>query len=492
MAKKHFFIKWNTNQEEKQIKQSKVQAISDEGQRGDILTTNAVIQSNVNQVRGNNYTNYATQTKAIYEAYNARSKYGVGILSGLVDTRVAFIGGAGISIVAKSPATQKFIDNLLDKNKLRGSRWIEMLRLGEMEGKCLLNILPDKDNIVPKIRTFSWYVNNYEIETDPLDNELIKEIKYRSKDNAAEEKKINTDECVFVKIGGTGDKLIETPTKIGKVLTQIENYERALYDLRANNHIYGMNILCFECKTNQDAKVIGNLIESGAIKPGEGFTYAGTAKIYFPGTDANSAETITKEMLLNAKIIGQESSIPIHWIMWLELINARATAENMLEVINAGTLFERLIWQESLKELIIKCMAYAKEHDYEGAIYDPEGFEITIPLVSLANVQALIDVWLTLYQNEVISMSTLRNKCPEIDAATEERLIQEEKEKAMENFQKNAMNNMALGEEEENEEENEEEDNENIDENKNIINKGVVKNGSNTKTKNGNNGNFKK
>jgi len=51
-------------------------------------------------------------------------------------------------------------------------------------------------------------------------------------------------------------------------------------------------------------------------------------------------------------------------------------------------------------------MTIATENGYAGAVYDPDGFEVTLPLISLSTIQSLISVWLPLQQNDVISMAT--------------------------------------------------------------------------------------
>lgn len=415
-------------------KTSRLQAMT-EGEKQDYLTQQGVRATLTPSIRGNNYTSYESQVLSIYEMYNAKSEYGSGILGGLVDSRTAFIGGAGLSIVAKKAGTQKFIDNLMNYNQMYGSRFINAVRMGEMEGKCLLNILPYSKDQQLKIRLFSWMVNRYSITVDPMDTDNITSITYKEKKKDGEQKSINAEKSVYVKLGGTTDKIDETPCKIGKILTQVENYERALYDLRANNHIFGLLILGFECKDDNEAQAIYNKLDGQNIS--EGFTYAGTAKMYFLSPSPESAKVIENEMLLNAKIIAQETDIPIHWLSWLELINAKATSENMLEVINAGTLPTRLIWEEKIKELVRKCMAIASELKLEGAVNDPDGFEVKLPLVSISMLKALTEVWLPLQQSDVISMATLRNMIPGIEPNVEKKMIDDEKEENMQRFENN-------------------------------------------------------
>jgi hypothetical protein len=429
----------------------KIQA-TDEGQHLDSLTTQVISLNGQSEVRGNNYTTYEKQTNYIYQAYNAREKYGVSILGGLIDMRAAFIGGAGISISAKNKKTQGFIDKLFMDNQFYGSRFIDSVRTGEMEGKCLLLLLPDDKKQKLKIRSFSYHLNKYNIEVDPLDSDEITKISYKTKTSDQSEKRIDIDKSVYIKLGGTSDKVIETPTKIGKVLTQIENYERCLYDLRSNNHVFGKNILNIQVADKSEVKQVEKTLNESDLE--NGFVYIGTGKMFFVAPDLNACTSIEKEMLLNAKIIATETSIPIHWLSWLELINAKATAENMSEVISQGTWEDRTRWQEKITELIQKAMVIATERGYDWAVNDPEGFQVSLPLISLSTIQALVSVWLPLQQNDVISMSTLRNRVPEIDANVEKKLIETEKEENMQRFE----NNLELNQDENLEENKEDKD----------------------------------
>ena len=411
-----------------------LQAIA-EGQKKDILQSGGIAPSQASEIRGNNYTSYSSQVKQAYDMYNARTKYGGSLLSPLVDLRCAFIGGAGISVVSNTEKTNKFIQDLFTYNNMYGSRFNETLLVGELEGKNLILLFPDKKEGKVKIRNFSWNTHNYFIDLDENDTDLIKRIYYKPKSEITSEKEIPIDRAVFIKLYGTVDKVIETSSKILKVLTNIENCDRIIYDMRANNHVFGLNILCFECKDQNEAKVIDNKIST--VDVSQGFTYSGTAKIYFVSPSSEATNVLKEEYLLNLKIIANMINTPIHWLEWPELMSNRATAENMSEVINAGTLQQRIIYQEKIKEVIIKCMKIAKEYGFKGAVYDPDGFQVTLPLISLSTIKSLTEVWLPLQESSVISMSTLRNKVPEIDAETEKKLVDEEKKENMEMFQNN-------------------------------------------------------
>ena len=160
---------------------------------------------------------------------------------------------------------------------------------------------------------------------------------------------------------------------------------------------------------------------------------------------------LLKDMLASLKAIATTTGVPIHWLSWPELMSNRATAENLLEVVNIATKSSRLIWEESLEDLIWKAMRHSVDAGIESANIMGD-FQIKLPLVSLNNLKAIMDVWLPLV-GDVISMATFRNMLPGIDPETEQKLIEAERKKKAENSPFNngvvdgILNDMQEGEE---------------------------------------------
>ena len=79
-------------------------------------------------VNKNNFATYEAQVDGAYDMYRNISDYGGEIFHAIVDVRAAIIGGAGISVIAKKKTTSDYIEKLLRKNKLHGSRLLSMIR----------------------------------------------------------------------------------------------------------------------------------------------------------------------------------------------------------------------------------------------------------------------------------------------------------------------------------------------------------------------------
>ena len=121
--------------------------------------------------------------------------------------------------------------------------------------------------------------------------------------------------------------------------------------------------------------------------------------------------------------------------------------------MDLATKKERLIWIEKLKEIIRKAMILAVDSGIEGAVNDPDGFELDLPIVSMEKMKALSETWLVLYQESLISRAEIQNKIPGIDPIVTNKQIEKEKEEALKNNPL-AFDNMKVKEEEDDTEEN--------------------------------------
>jgi hypothetical protein len=314
---------------------------------------------------------------------------------------------------------------------------MDMIRTGELEGKDLVVMFPTKKKIQTdeieyiRCQNIQWWTNNYSITVDPKDTSRITKIAYKPKNEDSMEKVIPIEKSVYIKIGGTDDRINETANKIHRILTDIENFSRAKYDLRKNHHLFAKIMPYWKTLTQKEANAINNDVNSGEWQIGVG--YAGTADFKLNDVPLGALEAITGEMLLSAKIISTNTGIPIHWLAWPELMSNRATAENLLEVVNSSTRRERLIWEEKLRELINKSMIMAINAGFEDNNILGE-YHLELPLISLANLEDIQETWLPLQQLDVISMGTLRSKLPTINPSQEEKMVSKEKKVNMERF----------------------------------------------------------
>ncbi len=415
-----------------------IQAL-EEGQR-DILTPSVTQAATTDSVVDeNNYTSYAKQVETTYEMYNARSKYGSELLGALVDTRVALIGGEGLSVkVEGSAEAKRFVEDFLNKNKLHGTRLLQQIQIGEMEGRNLLVMKPDQKKKYIKLRSVSWKNKAYTVHVDDFDVDIVTKITVKDKISGEEKPLASTNISVYIRIGGSIDRINETTNRIHRVLTQVENFSRSTFDLRKNSHLFGKTMPFWETETTQQAKSINNDVEAGDWQIGQG--YAGPAKFSFVEPSGSAADVIIKDLLTSLKTIATMTGIPIHWLSWPELMSNRATAENIHESLILSTKKERLIWEESYKEAIEKAQILAVEKlNYPQSILAP--VTVKLPIISIAQLKQIAEIWTPLWQMELVDKFTIQNMLPGINPYEVNKALKKEKEEAAKN---SVMNNQTL------------------------------------------------
>jgi hypothetical protein len=408
---------------------------TEEGVR-DILTTNAATlsQSLTSVVDKNNYKTYAKKVQGAYEMYSDSCDYGGEIFGGVVDARVSFIGGEGLSIVSKNENTKKWLNKIIKDNHLDGSRFVDTIRTGELEGRNLLTLKSDKAfKAGVKIRSFRYADYKYKIFSKGYDKDIVEKVVYNE---GASETELKED-FVLVRVGGTWNDPNNTPSKSMKILTDCENFSRAKYDFRKNNHLFGRTTPWVRTEDEQTARNFTDAVSSGDWKIGDG--YAGPAELSLVAPGSDSSKVITDEITLMVRVISAMTGIPIHWLAWPDLMSNRATAENLMEAVKAATQMERLIWEEAFEELLYKALIMSVDAGKapNAAIDD---FEVRLPFISIAEIKAIVGALGGLVDKRYVSIETLQSKIPGIDPAIEkDRLAIQQEEKVQQQVNENEM-----------------------------------------------------
>ena len=189
---------------DKEIK--KIQSMAVEGSHSDVdiesfLTGTPVSGSGSDRV----YKTYGAQVSAIYRKYNGRDDLGNAQTRALIDLRRATIGGEGLSIQCPNENTAKWIDNFLNQNRLKGSKFFNWVLGGEMAGKSLINIVPDKK--AEFVRAYHYPFNNgssgidYTVKLrNNYDFDTVEDVYKKTELNGLVSMKLNSFQ--FVKLGG--------------------------------------------------------------------------------------------------------------------------------------------------------------------------------------------------------------------------------------------------------------------------------------------------
>lgn len=445
----------------KKIKTLKKQlkAMANEGAHSDILSTSATGTLTIDATQKKNmYKTYPTIVQAIYDMFNAYKDFGGEFIKSVLRTRVAFIAGGGVTVISENDKTREWANKFLDDNKLlEGSNLFKSVLCSEMEGQALFVLLKarkkvDQKDMYIKAKLLAYYYNKYIITRDDKDDDIIKSIEYKGDGTKSNKQIAKIERLTYIKTGGDpSPKSFPIPPGIGNCLTDIENASRIKYDMRYNNHLFGRLTPAFKTSTQQEANALYNVLDAIDWKIGRAFV--GSAEFKLVGPPPEATEVLIKELITACRIISMNTGIPIHWLSWPDLMSNRATAENLLEVINAATIMEREIWEEGITELVRKAMAYAYELGLEGSVNDPDGFKIQLPLISEAMLKLIQEVWIPLEEGGYITKDSVRNKIPGINPVYEKRVLEKEKNERLNNIKNKFRNDLDVHDHEETEEE---------------------------------------
>lgn len=413
-------------QEVEKIVSAKIQAYTPEGGRSAVEISNAMtseVLGTDNKYQGttNSYTKYDHQIDEVYKKYNGEAQLGIQQTRAIVDLRSSFIGGEGLSVSAAKKRTGKWIKEFLREAKLTGSLFSRIAKGSELTGHGLVEIIPGKTEFgkkqYPKIIYIPWKTTKYRIPFD--EQPFFGQSGYFDHILVPDEQGVyiqRSGHFVYFRTGGD-DLLTQTPTpKIAIVLTDMENYDRALKALRPVNH-YGARITPV-IKTSSAAET--SAVEkklAGGWRVGQ--AWVGTADFRYESTKTGPQEGITIELQATVKNVSTVTGVPVHWIGWPDLMSNRSTAETLYDVINAATVTERTILSEFYYELIVKAMdIYSTTGGDELSGTVDRDFEVKIPIVDYQRFLDLVRGLSIAYKDEVISQLEYRSYLPGLGPVT--------------------------------------------------------------------------
>lgn len=390
----------------------------------DDVTTYYVTPTNKHYT-GNPYPSYSSKITAIRTKYDGSADWGCGLTRMLIDTRVAFIVGGGVKARVKPeydatlyPRELEYVKKFIQYNNINTTMFESWARNGEIEGRGLVLLYRRDDEMVRAVmvpyREKSYSVEWNEVENDPYTYTAVVFPEY----------KILPDRFVFVRLGGADRSPNETPPKIGLVLREVEDVDKAMWDWRKINHLYASPTPCFTADSLSMANKIWEWIKNTNWRIGKAFVTTG--KFDLVGHKGDGYQSLREETEAHVKMISGVTGVPPHILGFPDLLSNRSTAETLMESVITATADEKAAWVGGFTELFNKVLQLGNMWFNKG--FSTDVVEAYIPSTSAAKIEELKTVWLPLRQAGMIDLNTFLSHVPDIDLEDVEEKVKKEQE----------------------------------------------------------------
>lgn len=419
------------------IREIKIQA-SVEGNREDIILESMLTGLRLTSVipgTTNAFTNYDTQVRETYRKYNGWSSFGTQQTRAVIDLRTAFIGGEGVSVSCKDERTADWIEKFLQYNKFTGPAFTEAVKGTEMAGHALFIMKPSEwfdGTLYTKVLRVPYKTETpfRPVFNDTLTREAIVDIEIK---RDGEWVSAGFRNFVYVKTGGDDANSRGPTTRVGVVLTDLENYDRAIRDMRRNNHVFARITPHFKTEGQNDATSLAANLAKDNWKIGK--SYIGPADLQYKTPGQGAHDNLKTELVSTVKTISSVTGVPVHWLGYVDLMSNRSTAQSLYEMIKNATILERNIWEDSIFELIAMAQEmYVNAGGTELPRIDFE-YEVKLPLIDFGEFLNRVRGLSLAFGDEAISMDDYRNLLPGIDPLKTAKAVEEEKKERMDDFQ---------------------------------------------------------
>ena len=325
----------------------------------------------------------------------------------------------------------------------------ELAKEGEIEG-CFLGTLAwiEADGQV-SLRFMSRVETKYKIVHPANDYLWYQRVEWN---DGSEPKVLEEPQFVYARFGGRVHKPNEPTPKVGKCLTEIEWISKALRDWREINRLFGSPVPHIQCATADEAKAMKDAMKGVADnwRVRKLFTHTGQLLYLTPGAEAQRG--IETEILTLAKIISGATGVPIGFLGFGDLTTKLGSGSEVTsDQVEAATSKERIIWIGAYQEMIRKAMELWNANAKTTPLV-PERVKISIPRVSPETWKRITETWLPLYSSGAVSLQTVLEQIPNINATEEAKRVAEESDEKMERFEKMHPDEGEEGEDEEEEE----------------------------------------
>jgi hypothetical protein len=386
---------------------------------------NALYINNVNRGIGgtkNNYITYQTQVEATYKKYNGEATWGNQQTRAVLDIRSAFISGEGLSLVSTDDSFIAWYKKFISKNRILGSRFFDAVLGTEITGKALFTIKP-RPGDYPKVLRVPYMAGSYYkvVLEDKYDPDSISDVTVAV---AGVQKSLGLDNFIYIRTGGDDRDVNKTPTRVGVILNEADNYDRANKDLRLTNHVVSRITPTFETETEKQTREVADGLKKTGWRIGKAFV--GTAKFAYKTPGTGSVDNLKSEMATDIKTIAGVTGVPVHWIGWTDLMANRSTADSLYATLKNATVRERSIIEDSIYELIIKAQEIYIDSGGRDIKTINRDFSVQIPIVDMSNFKDTVEAMHIAFLDGVVSKGDYQNALPGVDPLKTEEALKKE------------------------------------------------------------------
>lgn len=381
--------------------------------------------------RGNEYQTYEIAIDAIDKKYRAVADWGCLQVGNIIDIRAAFIISEGIQVQpvkGKLDAAKEleFAEAFLKYNNLDEEMAQEYAKEAELEGKLLLKLDWAKDDNMVRARFMSWTTKKYKIKT--ADDDYSKYLEVTWTPAGGSEQRLEAANFVYKKFGGRVTDPNSATPKIMKCLTQIDNLDKALRDLREIDRLFASPVPVLEFADDPEAaEEAQKKLDELNWKIKKALSTSGIFRYVQPGMEGS--EMLLKEIESNAKVISGATGVPVHFLGFVDLLSNKSTGENLGDLIYASTLKDRVTWVGAFEEVLQKAMAIydgTTGNAQKSSKLDSKKIKVVIPFVTQKVWDVVEKIFLPAGLGSLISRKLFLSRIPGVNV--EEELAAQEAE----------------------------------------------------------------
>ncbi len=392
---------------------------------------------------GNPYKTYATQVKVLHSKYDLKDDWGCMTLKNIVDVRAAFMIGRGVQVIKrdgfKGDASRElsFIRDFINFNNIDEEAPQDWAVGTELEGKVLLRLVPvtfadyrDKPRKMIRVVYVPWDTISYTVIADEPNYYRYVKAYYKGSTTRPDSEPVDTsfdlseNQFIYKRFGGSTYRYNETPPKAAFVLRQIEDLDKELWDWRKINSLFAAPTPVITVDDVSEALRIQEQIDGKNWRIGKALVLA-NGKFDLVMYKGEGFTTLQKAIEADIQAISGATGVPVHFLGHPELLSNRATAENLLELIELSTGKERKVWIGTYEELFQKAILMYNE--FTKGNLNPMAIDADIPFTSSQSLKVIKDVYLPMYQENAMSLQQLLSYISEVDVEQEIERIEENK-----------------------------------------------------------------